>query len=75
MKLILLMILKLKLYDKNCMFFSFSLNIFLYIEYLTIIVCLEILFSKNLYNIETNQFICTTNQLTGFYVIQIFMIK
>ena len=36
-------------------------------EKITAIICSEILFTKNLYHIETNQFISTANQLSGFY--------
>ena len=41
-------------------------------EKLTAIICSEILFTKNLYHIETNQFITTANQLSVFYHLQDF---
>ena len=37
-----------------------------------IIVCSKIPFSKNLHHIETSQLICSSNQLTGFYMIRVF---
>ena len=36
------------------------------------IFCLELPFSKISYHIETSHMICTSNQLTGFYVIWVF---
>ena len=37
-----------------------------------IIVCSEILFSKNSHHIESSQLTCEMLQLTGFYMIQVF---
>ena len=39
------------------------------------IVCLDILCTKNMYYVETDQLICIVSQLTGFYIIQIFSAK
>ena len=35
-------------------------------------VCSETPFSKNLFHIETSQLICIANQITDFYMIQVF---
>ena len=41
-------------------------------EKITAITCSGILFTKNLYHIETSPFICTANQLSGFYILRVF---
>ena len=41
-------------------------------EKVTAIICLGILFTKNLYHIEASQFICIANQLFGFQILQDF---
>ena len=41
-------------------------------EKITAITCLEILFTKNLYHIETSPFICIAYQLPGFYILRVF---
>ena len=38
-------------------------------------VCLDILCTKSMYYVETDQLICIVSQLTGFYIIQIFSAK
>ena len=38
-------------------------------EKITIIIFLGILFTKNLYHMETSQFICIGNQFSGFYIL------
>ena len=72
-KLTLPMILKVKWYNKNyrfCFLFSeisfFKLNIHQYI------VSLEIPVSKNFCHIESGQQNYMANQLTGFYMVQVF---
>ena len=41
-------------------------------EKITAITFSRILFTKNLYHIETNQFICIADQLSGFYILRLF---
>ena len=41
-------------------------------EKITVIIFLGILFTKNLYHIETSQFICIANKLSGFYILRVF---
>ena len=41
-------------------------------EKITAFICSGILFTKNLYHIETSQFVCIANQLSGFYILRDF---
>ena len=41
-------------------------------ENVAAIICSGILFTKNLYHIEANQFICIANQMFGFQILQYF---
>ena len=38
-------------------------------EKITVAIFCGTLFNKNLYHIETSQFICITNKLSGFYIL------
>ena len=42
-------------------------------EKIIAITCLGILFTKNFYRIETSQFICIAYQLSGFYILRVFI--
>ena len=41
-------------------------------EKITAFICSGILFTKNLYHIETSQFVFIANQLSGFYILRDF---
>ena len=44
-------------------------------EKIAAMICLGIHFTKNLYHIETSQFICIVNKLSSFYIFQAFTDK